>query len=132
VRAPRLSVDPRRPCLVSGAPPAPATGADLGAIVDARAATSAPQEEPRPRSAGDRMGRACEVCGNVYDKPIELIQNGTSHVFDCFECAIHALAPECAHCGCRIVGHGMESEGQMFCCAHCAQSRGVEGLRDRS
>ena len=36
----------------------------------------------------------CEVCGNDYDKPLELVVNGISHYFDCFECAIHALAPE--------------------------------------
>jgi hypothetical protein len=41
-------------------------------------------------------------------------------VFDSFECAIHALAPVCAHCQCRIVGHGMETDGKFFCCAHCA------------
>ena len=35
----------------------------------------------------------CEVCGNDYDKPIEIVRNGESHFFDCFECAIHALAP---------------------------------------
>ena len=48
----------------------------------------------------------CEVCGREYDKTFE-IDDGTTHVFDCFECAIHALAPECAHCGCRIIGHGV-------------------------
>jgi hypothetical protein len=32
------------------------------------------------------------------------------------------LAPLCAHCGCRIVGHGVENDaGQMYCCAHCAE-----------
>ena len=41
----------------------------------------------------------CEVCGNEYDKPIEILVNGISRYFDCFECAIHALAPECDHCG---------------------------------
>jgi hypothetical protein len=53
-------------------------------------------------------------------------------VFDCFECAIHAVAPVCAHCDCRIIGHGVESDGRMFCCAHCAKSVGVTGLRDRT
>lgn len=76
--------------------------------------------------------RTCEVCGNEYDKAFEVTQNGRAHVFDCFECAIHALAPVCAHCGCRIVGHGMEHALEMYCCAHCAQSRGVGDLKDRS
>jgi hypothetical protein len=74
----------------------------------------------------------CEVCGNVYDKPIRIeTHDGSRHVFDSFECAIHALAPNCAHCGVRIVGHGLEGNGQMFCCDHCAEAAGVEGLKDR-
>jgi hypothetical protein len=75
----------------------------------------------------------CEVCGNKYDKAFEVkLANGERHVFDSFECAIHALAPECSHCGCRIVGHGMEAEGQFFCCAHCAGHHGQTQMQDRS
>jgi len=85
-----------------------------------------------PRPEGAPVLRVCEVCGNDYDKAFEIVRYGRSHVFDCFECAIHALAPSCSHCGCRILGHGMESAGQMFCCAHCAQARGIAGLKDRS
>ena len=55
-----------------------------------------------------------------------------THVFDSFECAIHALAPTCAHCGCRIIGHGMESEGVFYCCAHCAHEHGIVILEDRA
>ena len=76
------------------------------------------------------MGK-CEVCGNEYDKAFELIAAGTSHIFDSFECAIHAIAPTCDHCGCKIVGHGMESQGQFFCCAHCAGAAGVKRMTDR-
>jgi hypothetical protein len=76
--------------------------------------------------------RRCEVCGNLYDKAFRVVHAGRSHVFDCFECAIHALAPTCAGCGCRIVGHGMESDGVMYCCAHCAQRSGIDGLKDRA
>jgi hypothetical protein len=53
-------------------------------------------------------------------------------VFDSFECAIHAIAPRCAHCGCAIVGHGMETADAYYCCAHCAKQSGSSGLRDRS
>jgi nitrite reductase/ring-hydroxylating ferredoxin subunit len=74
---------------------------------------------------------ACEVCGNEYDKSFEVTVGGTSHTFDSFECAIHALAPTCGHCGVRIIGHGVESDGRIFCCAHCAQQEGVGGLADR-
>ena len=35
----------------------------------------------------------CEVCGNDYDKAFQVIQAGTSHTFDSFECAVQALAP---------------------------------------
>lgn len=77
-------------------------------------------------------GRPCEVCGNEYDKPLEIVQNGISRYFDSFECAITALAPSCAHCGCRIIGHGVESGGTFFCCAHCAAQKGVTSLKDRT
>ena len=67
----------------------------------------------------------CEICGNHYEHPIEFTVRGRTHAFDCFECAIHALAPSCAHCGCRVIGHGVEAEDHVFCCAHCAREAGV-------
>jgi hypothetical protein len=76
----------------------------------------------------------CEVCGNTYDKSFEIVAaGGARHVFDSFECAIHALAPRCDHCGCRIVGHGMEATGakKVYCCASCAQASGQAGMADR-
>jgi hypothetical protein len=36
---------------------------------------------------------------------------GETRTFDIFDCAIHALAPTCKHCGTRIVGHGLKSGG---------------------
>jgi hypothetical protein len=77
-------------------------------------------------------GTPCEVCGNEYDKPLEIVRNGISHYFDSFECAISALAPTCSHCKCRIIGHGVESGGSYFCCAHCASKAGVSSLKDRT
>ncbi len=74
----------------------------------------------------------CEVCGNEYDKAMEITLGGESHTFDSFECAIHALAPACGHCGCRIVGHGVEANGSFYCCANCAAGEGVSELRDRA
>jgi hypothetical protein len=74
----------------------------------------------------------CEVCGNDYDKAFTLTIAGRSHVFDSFECAIHAVAPTCTHCGTKIIGHGVEAEGSLFCCAHCASRAGVRGMRDRT
>jgi hypothetical protein len=73
----------------------------------------------------------CETCGNEYDKAFQVTMAGKTHTFDSFECAIHALAPTCAHCGIRIVGHGLEGGGKIFCCDHCAESSGVKGLKDR-
>ncbi len=73
----------------------------------------------------------CEVCGNDYDKTMEIAIGGSRHVFDSFECAIHAIAPRCAHCDCTIVGHGIESDNAFYCCAHCAHAAGVQAAMDR-
>lgn len=36
----------------------------------------------------------CVVCGNVYEKAFRVVfADRSSHVFDSFECAIHAIAP---------------------------------------
>jgi hypothetical protein len=77
------------------------------------------------------MMATCEVCGNTYDKSFEVVMAGETHVFDSFECAIQSLAPKCEHCGCRIIGHGVEADGSIYCCAHCAKHSGEKGLRDR-
>lgn len=73
----------------------------------------------------------CEVCGNDYDLSFEVITAGVSHVFDSFECAIHVLAPVCEHCGVRVIGHGVQADGALFCCAYCAREVGKSGVRDR-
>ena len=74
----------------------------------------------------------CDHCGNDYDKSFTVSLGGTTKTFDSFECAIHLLAPRCAHCGCRIIGHGVESNSAFYCCVHCAEHAGVDGLRDRA
>jgi hypothetical protein len=74
----------------------------------------------------------CEVCGNDYDKTIVVTQGARSMTFDSFECAIQGMAPRCAHCGCRIIGHGVEAKDEIFCCAHCAKQFGISGMRDRA
>jgi hypothetical protein len=73
----------------------------------------------------------CDTCGNDYDKAFEVRLAGRNYTFDSFECAIQALAPSCSHCQCRIIGHGVESDGRMYCCAHCAGTEGVREVRDR-
>jgi hypothetical protein len=77
------------------------------------------------------MGK-CEVCGNEYDKGFEVRMAGRTHVFDSFECAIHALAPSCAHCGCKVIGHGIEAADTFYCCANCARQAGIGDVRDHS
>jgi hypothetical protein len=74
----------------------------------------------------------CECCGNDYEKSFDIIMNGRTHTFDSFECAIHVLAPRCAHCGCRVMGHGVEDGDKIFCCANCSRHAGVKGLVDHS
>jgi hypothetical protein len=64
----------------------------------------------------------CEVCGNEYYLAFEVVTAGNRHVFDSFECAIHKLAPVCAHCGVKVVGHGVDANGDFYCCAHCARA----------
>lgn len=75
---------------------------------------------------------ACNTCGNVYDKAFQIVHGGASYWFDSFECAISQLAPTCDHCRCRIIGHGVEADGRIFCCAHCAKHEGEGRLRDRA
>jgi len=74
----------------------------------------------------------CETCGNEYGDTFTVTRNGSTHTFDSFECAIEKLAPRCDSCGCRIIGHGVETDSQIFCCAHCARKEGVETLRDQA
>jgi len=72
----------------------------------------------------------CEVCGNDYYLSFEVVTAGNTHIFDCFECAVHKLAPVCAHCGCRIIGHGIEADQTFFCCGNCAREAGSSGIID--
>jgi hypothetical protein len=74
----------------------------------------------------------CEVCGNDYHLSFRIIAAGQTHVFDSFECAIHKLAPVCNHCGCKIIGHGVEAHETFYCCAHCARQQGVKQLVDHA
>jgi hypothetical protein len=74
----------------------------------------------------------CDTCGNDYDKAFQVLRDGETHTFDSFECAIHMLAPTCAHCGCRIIGHGVEARDAYYCCANCAHQSGVRGVADRA
>lgn len=64
----------------------------------------------------------CDACGNEYQRSFQITAaDGKTWTFDSFECAIHQLAPPCGNCGVRIIGHGHESGGQMYCCHHCME-----------
>lgn len=39
--------------------------------------------------------------------------------------------PACGHCGCKVIGHAIEGDGEIFCCAHCVANEDVDGARDR-
>lgn len=72
----------------------------------------------------------CASCGNEYRNTFTVTKNGETLEFDSFECAIHKLAPNCARCGCRVIGHGVQHGETIYCCANCAESAGDTGLVD--
>jgi hypothetical protein len=61
----------------------------------------------------------------------EVRAQGAVHVFDCFSCAIHRMAPVCEHCQVKIISQGVEADGHFFCCAHCARAEGRKGIVDK-
>ncbi|HSH59790.1 MAG TPA: hypothetical protein VK988_09165 [Acidimicrobiales bacterium] len=64
----------------------------------------------------------CEVCGHESEEAFEVVRHVGRHRFDTFECAIFAMAPQCARCGVRVIGHGIKEGDHTFCCAHCAEA----------
>lgn len=75
---------------------------------------------------------ACTTCGNDYDKAFSLTtHDGQEYTFDSVECAAQRVAPRCAECGCLILGHGVEADSSIYCCASCARTSGAADLRDR-
>jgi hypothetical protein len=90
-------------------------------------AATAPAPSPNP-IVTDAEGRRCVVCGNHYHRAFEVVVAGGRHVFDSFECAIELLAPRCAQCRCRVIGHGVEDGELIYCCEHCLRHH-REGAR---
>jgi hypothetical protein len=71
----------------------------------------------------------CAVCGGDSDRSFTVtMSHGQELTFDSFECAIDRLAPRCAYCGIRIIGHGIEARGTLYCGGHCAQYLGINSL----
>jgi hypothetical protein len=74
----------------------------------------------------------CKVCGNDYPHAFEIVRGEQHATYDCFECAIHDLAPPCDHCQCRVIGHGIAAGERIYCCAHCAREQGATGVADNT
>jgi hypothetical protein len=74
----------------------------------------------------------CKVCGNDFAHSFQITRGGHSATYDCFECAIHDLAPSCAHCQCRIIGHVFAAGEGIYCCAHCAKAEGETDVPDKT
>lgn len=72
----------------------------------------------------------CDNCGNAYERNFKVVHDSKEYNFDCFECAIHMLAPSCKACGTRVIGHGHEDGLDIFCCASCARMHGITALKD--
>lgn len=64
---------------------------------------------------------ACAHCGNESHNTFQVTQGDTTLSFDSFQCAISRLAPVCACCAVRILGHVVEAQGRIFCSAQCAR-----------
>ncbi|HVL36402.1 MAG TPA: hypothetical protein VM489_12095 [Burkholderiales bacterium] len=77
--------------------------------------------------------RKCEVCGQETAVGLAVLAGEDGpRTFDTFECAIVALAPRCAHCGCRYIRHPVRAAGAAFCSKACAQYAGVRRLPARA
>jgi hypothetical protein len=75
----------------------------------------------------------CDTCGNDYARAFRVIAaDGRRFSFDSLECAAYKLAPSCAHCGCRVLGHGIEDGSSVYCCAHCARGSGAADAVDNT
>lgn len=74
---------------------------------------------------------SCEVCGKDEEECFEILLGGERHVFDSFECAMHALTPICAFCGCQVLGHGIQVESTFYCSNLCANLHTVREYEAR-
>jgi hypothetical protein len=58
----------------------------------------------------------CDTCANEYDKAFTVTRaDGHTATFDSIECARSDWRRR-AHCGCRILGHGVEADDKIYCC----------------
>lgn len=63
----------------------------------------------------------CYSCRSKRQNTFRIfLKNGRSFEFDCFECAIRALAPHCQRCGLEVLDRGIEVGESIFCGVPCA------------
>ena len=76
----------------------------------------------------------CDICGNEYRNALLISVEGLAGrgVYESFECAIAGHAPRCARCGCAIIGHGVQDDVSIYCCANCARRDGNRELVDNA
>jgi hypothetical protein len=67
--------------------------------------------------------RACELCGEVSERPFQITQEERVRVFDSFECAVAALAVLCHGCGALVMGKGLVLGSRPFCSRDCLPVR---------
>jgi hypothetical protein len=64
----------------------------------------------------------CVNCGVNIEKDYILFINGAEFTFDSFECAVNFVAPRCSCCNTIIMGHGVQTGGEIYCTPTCAHS----------
>jgi len=74
----------------------------------------------------------CEVCGNAGWQCFEVQIGRERHIFDCFECALDVLTPQCAHCETPFVGQGVHVGSTTYCSHDCANASRIEQYDARS
>ena len=81
------------------------------------------------------VGQLRPSCAARVHAGSESLIVGRDYAVSSYTSAQTGLRPDaeihCEHCGVRIVGHGLEKDGRMFCCDHCAEGEGVTELRDQ-
>lgn len=73
----------------------------------------------------------CEVCGNDRNQCFEVWLGSERHIFDSFECAMHALSPKCAYCNCQLSGQGLQVGNVLYCSSWCANAALVRDYESR-
>lgn len=73
----------------------------------------------------------CEVCGKGEEGCFEVLLGCERHIFDSFECAMHAMTPKCGFCGCQVLGHGVQDGGTFYCSYLCANLHTVREYEAR-